>query len=336
MISIELPLSIQLDQLIEPLNESLKFWEIPIDSTVKLINVSENFTYLVEGSNHFKAILRVHRENYHTKRDIESELHWKDALIESGTILSPRHFLGKNGQAVQVLNLPNSNSIKFMVLFEHIAGKEPDENGDLTKHFKNLGVNAARMHIHSIGWELSQDFSRHKWDLNTIFGKNATWGNWRDAPQVTSKVKTVLEKVELLVKQRLQNYGQGYDCFGLIHSDMRLANLIIDHQDTWIIDFDDCGFGWYLYDFAAGISFMETDTRIPKLKQAWLDGYTSIRGLKKVDFVEIDTLVMLRRMALLAWIGSHSEAPEPKALADGFAKQTAELGEKFLNFSYLY
>ena len=40
---------------------------------------------------------------------------------------------------------------------------------------------------------------------------------------------------------------------------------------------------------------------------------------------------MLRRMALLAWIGSHIEAPEPRALAPGFAETTARLGRDWLN-----
>jgi len=39
---------------------------------------------------------------------------------------------------------------------------------------------------------------------------------------------------------------------------------------------------------------------------------------------------MLRRMALLAWIGSHIEAPEPQELAPGFASKTSELGQIWL------
>jgi hypothetical protein len=35
-------------------------------------------------------------------------------------------------------------------------------------------------------------------------------------------------------------------------------------------------------------------------------------------------------MALMAWIGSHIEAPEPQALAPGFAATTARLGQDYL------
>jgi hypothetical protein len=39
---------------------------------------------------------------------------------------------------------------------------------------------------------------------------------------------------------------------------------------------------------------------------------------------------MLRRLTLLAWIGSHIEAPEPQAMAPDFARVTAELGTTYL------
>jgi len=116
----------------------------------------------------------------------------------------------------------------------------------------------------------------------------------------------------------------------LIHADMRLANLLVGPAGTQLIDFDDCGFGWYLYDFAAGISFIEDHPQVPALKEAWVKGYRTVRALPVDEEAEIDTFVMLRRMALLAWIGSHMEATEPQALAPDFARVSAELGAAYL------
>ena len=64
--------------------------------------------------------------------------------------------------------------------------------------------------------------------------------------------------------------------------------------------FDDCGLGWFLYDFAAGISFMEDHPQVPALKAAWVRGYRKRRALSADEAHEIDTFVMLRRMALCA------------------------------------
>jgi Ser/Thr protein kinase RdoA (MazF antagonist) len=147
---------------------------------------------------------------------------------------------------------------------------------------------------------------------------------------VDSFVRAVLEKVETVVSTRLAAFGKSPDRYNLIHADMRLANLLVNAAGIRVIDFDDCGWGWFMYDFAAAISFIEDDPQVAALKAAWLRGYQSVRKLTDADVYEIDTFIMLRRMALLDWIGSHIEAPEPQALAPGFAATTAALGEKYL------
>jgi Ser/Thr protein kinase RdoA (MazF antagonist) len=171
------------------------------------------------------------------------------------------------------------------------------------------------------------------WDERAVFGKSATWGDWRAAPNVTQDVREVLERVESVVKARLTAYGKNADRYGLIHADLRLANVLIDGESLHLIDFDDCGFGWFGYDFAAAISFMENDPSVPTLKAAWLSGYRRVRKMDEDDMAMIDTFVMLRRLALLAWIGSHMESTEPQALAPEFARISAALGAAYLEMT---
>jgi Ser/Thr protein kinase RdoA (MazF antagonist) len=218
-----------------------------------------------------------------------------------------------------------------MVLFKFVDGVAPSEDGDLAPGFEALGRIAARCHEHVLAWQKPQDFRRLTWDVETVFGPAPTWGRWQDAPGVDGQIGALLARVEDKVRARLAVFGKAPDRFNLIHADMRLANLLIDSNETRLIDFDDCGLGWFLYDFAAAISFIEDDPRIPDMKAAWLEGYRSLRALSDEDEAEMDTLVMLRRMALLAWIGSHIEAPEPQALAPDFADRTAALGEAWLS-----
>ena len=220
-----------------------------------------------------------------------------------------------------------------MVLFEFVEGTQPDEEGDLESAFEELGEIAARTHEHSEVWQRPDNFERLVWNIETVFGEHPNWGDWRDAPNITPDIKKVLERVEKRIRQRLAAFGANEDQYGLIHADMRLANLLTGPKGTRLIDFDDCGFGWFLYDFATGVSFIEDDPRVPALKQAWIRGYEKVRVLSDAEKAEIDTFVMLRRMALLAWIGSHLEAPEPQELAPSFARVTADLGAQWLKES---
>jgi Ser/Thr protein kinase RdoA (MazF antagonist) len=99
-----------------------------------------------------------------------------------------------------------------------------------------------------------------------------------------------------------------------------------------VIDFDDCGFTWFMYDFATTVSFMEDHPRVPELREAWLEGYRAVAPLDAADEAELDTFVMLRRLLLVAWIGSHHTfATEAAELGAGFTAGTCTLAEHYLS-----
>ncbi|MGB8622441.1 MAG: phosphotransferase [Paracoccaceae bacterium] len=326
----EMPLEKQLKHLDVMANDALVLWNLPDGARARLINVSENATYLVEAGE-TKAVLRIHRENYHTRRAIECELAWAEALNRESEVMTPGVITGRDGEEIQQASSDALPFPRYMVMFEFVEGHQPDESHDLEGPFEELGEIAARTHVHSIGWKRPQPFERLTWNLDTVFGTDPTWGHWRDAPNVTPEVEAVLARVEDTVKARLTAFGLGPERYGLIHADMRLANLLIGERGTRLIDFDDCGMGWFLYDFATGISFMEDHPKVPALREAWVRGYRKVRDLSAAEEAEIDSFVMLRRLALLAWIGSHIEAPEPQELAPDFARVSAELGEEYLS-----
>ena len=99
-----------------------------------------------------------------------------------------------------------------------------------------------------------------------------------------------------------------------------------------VIDFDDAGFAWFMYDFATTISFMEDHPRVPELRAAWLDGYRAVAPLDAAEEAVLDTFVMLRRLLLVAWIGSHHTfATEAAELGAGFTAGTCALAEQYLS-----
>lgn len=319
-----------IDRLTTVVAASIGRWPVPVRATVRLINVAENWTYLVSASG-WRSVLRVHRPGYHTLNAIRSELVWQGELRADSVVDTPGIIAGVDGDLVQEITFPEAHAPLRMVMFAFVKGEQPHEDQDLAVSFQTLGQIAARLHKHTQDRQVGTGFERLSWDTATILGPVAPWGDWRAAPNVTQSVCDVLERVEQAVTTRLAAYGKARDRFGLIHADMRLANLLVDGATVRLIDFDDCGFGWYLYDFATAISFMEDHPQVPALRAAWIEGYRSERSLDEVHIAELDTLVMLRRLALLAWVGSHMDATEPQVLAPDFARVSAELGVQYLN-----
>jgi len=295
-----------LDRLTALANASLSLWSLPSGATARLINISENATFLIEAADGYRSILRVHRQDYHTRNAIGCELAWMQDLGANGGVITPATIAGRDGEEIQENRIDGLPGSRYLVMFEFVEGVEPDENEDLVAPFEELGEIAARTHVHSSG-------------------------DWRDAPAMTSDARAVMQRLEDTVRRRLTAFGDSVERYGLIHADMRLANLLIHEGSTRLIDFDDCGLGWFLYDFAAGISFMEDHPQVPALKDAWVKGYRKVRPISPEEENEMDTFIMLRRMALCAWIGSHQEVDIAQELSPVFVPVTVELGEKYLN-----
>lgn len=310
--------------------QSLHMWGVEPGSTAKLINLSENATYRVDQPTGVPTILRIHREGYHSDNAIECELAWIEALRVDGAAITPIAIPGLDGNLIQSGQVNGLSGNRRMVMFELVDGVEPDESQDLIGPFENLGEITARMHLHTIDWKLPDNFERLIWDADHILAPDATWGYWHNGPAMTPEAEIVLAKLVALLFERLNNYGKGKDRFGLIHADMRLANLLVSDNGTRVIDFDDCGLGWYLYDLATAMSFFEDSPKVPELTEAWLKGYQKVRKLSEEDLAEIDTFIMLRRMALLAWIGSHSETDLAKEQGVAFTAGTVELANRYL------
>ena len=133
------------------------------------------------------------------------------------------------------------------------------------------------------------------------------------------------------MRERLESYGSGPDRFGLIHADLRLANLLVDGSTITVIDFDDCGFGWFFYDFGTAVSFIEDDPALPEWQDSWVAGYRTRRPIAAADEDMLSSFVFLRRLMLLAWMGTHSHSKESRTKAITYAHGSCMLAEHYLS-----
>lgn len=293
-----------------------------------LLNVSENTTYLVRDGAGREAVLRVHRTGYHTKEAIESELAWMAALRAEAGVRTTEPIAALDGE--RVVTGTAGTETRHCVMFRRLPGAAPEEGDGLVGRFAELGELTARLHRHARGWRRPPGFSRFSWDFDTTLGARPRWGPWTDGLGVGPAERAVLGRLAEVIGARLAAYGRGPERWGLVHADLRLANLLVDGADTYVIDFDDCGFGWYLYDLATALSFIEHNPLVPDMIDAWLRGYTREHPLSAAERAEIPTFVMLRRLLLVAWIGSHSTVPEARALGSEFTKVSCDLAETYL------
>jgi len=333
----------QLQHLEYVARRSLPLWGIEVNAEVKLLSLSENATYLIYSEqspvidnqgNPQPVILRVHRTGYHTHNAIRSELAWMKALQAEEKLTTPQAIAGTNGEYIQKINTEKLRESRFAVLFELIPGEAPDES-QLIEPFKRLGAVTARMHKHARQWQRPDYFERLIWDFDGCLGEVQLWGDWHDGPGLTNEGSVLLENAQVLIQQRLRSFGSDADKFGLIHADLRLANLLESDGETRVIDFDDAGLGWFMYDVAGAVSFIETRGDLTQLIAAWIAGYRTQGELSTEEIAEIPTFILLRRMTLLAWIASHAETELAQQQGEEFTRGTVRLAGKYLQGDFL-
>lgn len=310
--------------------EAVRRFALPEGVRSTLINVSENATYrLDDPATGDRWALRVHREGYHSPTAIASELAWLAALKESGAAVVPTPLPGRDGALIQSVAAEGLPRPRNVVLFAWESGAEPAAND--AAGFEKLGETAARMHAHVRAWTPPPWFERHTWNFDTSLGATPHWGRWRDGMGLTPEIEAALAETVAAIERRLARFGTGPDVFGLVHGDMRLANLLVDNGAVKVIDFDDCGFSWFLYDCATTVSFFEDAPEVPDLLAAWVRGYRRFGNLSPEEEAEIPTFVMLRRILLIAWIGSHSDTDLARSMGVAYTQGTVPLCERYLS-----
>ncbi|TIC88872.1 aminoglycoside phosphotransferase [Nocardioides sp. GY 10113] len=314
--------------------QALQHYGIDNHADLRLISLSENGTYLVrrfDGAEPRRLILRVHRPGYQTLDSIHSELTWMDRLREDAGIPTPR--VVSTAAGARVADLGEHHRARFVVAFTVVDGVTGEEATDRVS-MAELGAITAGMHRHATAWARPPGFERFAWDVEACLGPQARWGSVSGSPGVRAVDLTLLGGAADVVRGRLAAYGRGPDRYGLIHADLRLANLMLDptapESTLTVIDFDDCGFGWFLYDLAAAISWLEHEPATPDAIAEWLAGYQEVRPLSDADLSMIPTLVMLRRLMLTAWLGSHPDSPPAQEWGDKYAAGTVDLARRYL------
>ena len=319
---------------LEPVaRRALAEYGVAPDAALTLLNVSENATYAVDDpATGERTVLRIHRHGYHDAAEIESELAWLDALRSDTGVRTPRVLPTLDGRRLLAMPEEGQPDPRHVVRFEFLPGVEPAEAGEsLPQSFELLGGLTARMHDHALTWRRPAGFSRFAWDYDGAFGTVARWGRWQDGIAVGEEERKVLGRLDATLRTRLARFGTDPHRYGLVHADLRLANLLEDGDQCYVIDFDDSGFGWFLYDFGTAVSFFEDDPRVPELTDAWTRGYRSVRELPAEDAAEIPTFILMRRLLLVAWIGSHSGTDLARSMGADYTAGSCDLAEAYLS-----
>ncbi|MCZ6721834.1 MAG: phosphotransferase [Proteobacteria bacterium] len=299
------------------------------DVELSLLEHRENAVYkVVIGATGERFALRVHRHGYHTENAIRSELKWMSALTKAG-VLCPAAVPALDGDLIQVVEVPEVPQPRVCDLFHWIEGSPPKDD-DIVVSFRTLGELSARIHLQATNWPRPDGFERHTWDEMGLLGENALWGRFTDLEALSGEQRALLIRARDRALERLIRFGKTPDRYGLIHADLMPENILIDGDEVRVIDFDDSGFGWHLYDLATALYFHLEADYLEAIRESWLSGYGAVTPLPERHIEEIDTLVLARALVCLGWVHTRRETRNAIELTDWLIDLACEVALSFL------
>lgn len=226
-----------------------------------------------------RSLLRLHERRVVGRTALRSEMLWLRSLISEARLNVPEPVPAADGSLVVRVGAEGTQESRLCVLLRWVSGM--NKTSALTSEdLFSVGSHVARLHQHSEHYAFPEGFRRpHAYDWERVFGqKSPLWSKSEDVYS-QSELKVFRNAAERIDRD-LRELSKERDAFGLIHTDLTPENFVFHNGEAYVIDFDSCGWGHYLYDLAVTLSALEAyGERSAEMRAAFLEGYQRERLL---------------------------------------------------------
>ncbi len=278
-----------------------------------------NTTFRVDA-NGGPYVLRINRPGVHTAATIGSEMAWLTALRRETDLGVPEPMTTRDGSPVVVASDVGVPEPRVSVLLRWLDGRFVDKRL-APRHMRLVAALQARLHDHADGWTPPVGFARPRTDTLTDSAKRESIAGSAGAARpgehpTRGDAERSLRLVEELLSAEdaalfaaaldvvwtaTRELGAQPDTFGLIHGDLHYQNVLFRAGEVQAIDFDDCGWGFYLYDLEVPLWELESREGYAAMRTALRDEYSRLRPLPARYESHMAAFAVLRRMQILIW-----------------------------------
>ena len=271
--------------------------------------------------------LRLHRPGYQSAAGIEAELRWSEALAVAG-FPCPRPARTAAGALVEADGEGAASAVEWIDA-EPLSALSPGaaERLDLTR---DTGRLLARLHAAADQVAALPPCARPGWHRAGLTGPDPLWGRYWENLDASRAEAAAL----LAARDRAAGWLRGWAAgaradIGPIHADALQENVMrAPDGRLWLIDFDDCGMGYRLYDPGAALVQFWDDPMLPDLTAAMAEGYAEARGLDSGEVADLlPRFTALRALASAGWI--MSRAPRGDARHAVYVRRALTLARAF-------
>jgi Ser/Thr protein kinase RdoA (MazF antagonist) len=237
---------------------------------------------------------------------VETELRWLAVLAEAGMHV-PRPVPDRRGRWFTLEETPGAPA-RAVLMLQWLPGRIL-EAGLREAHLQRLGRFIARLHAcakrPAAATLATTGRLAYVPDL-------AAWADGRIAiaHRMPLQLRRAIASAAARLHDQLSELPKSPACWGFLHGDLHLWNVLQHGNQAGAIDFSECGFGHHALDAAAALQYLKHPlperptpaVAYTRLRDALLEGYAQARTLPAGFARQIDLYIAARTIATIEWI----------------------------------
>jgi Ser/Thr protein kinase RdoA (MazF antagonist) len=240
------------------------------------------------------------------------EMTWLAALSHEGGLPVPEPIPSLVGKLLTRITTPGVPEGRLVSLMRWVDGRSRTTDFRLS-HFHAWGRMVARLHAFAAGWQPPEGFERFVWDWEGLLGGR---GFSCSVEELVASMPEPLQEPFRIVSSEaravMEDLGKGPDAYGMIHGDMYPDNVLFKAGEVIPIDFEDCGFGHWLWDIALPLGRQPWTEEWYRQRDAFLEGYAQVRTLPESQLQHIDLFMAAQYATMVLWASAFIRDDPPR------------------------
>ncbi len=264
---------------------------------------------------------------------VSSELTWLAALSQDAGLPVPEPIRTLDGRLLTTITIPEVPQEKIVSLMRWIDGHRLTK-GFRPHHLRAWGQMVARMHKFAGDWKPPVGFNRPHWDwAGQLGGRDFRYPVDELVASMPRRFQEPFQIVSQRVQKVMQGLGKRPEAFGIIHSDMYPENILFKAGEVFPIDFEDCGFGYWMWDIAVALCYWPWTEDWYWMRDAFLEGYAQKRTLPDSQLVHLDLFMAAQYATMVLWASMFIK--NDPAMRAEYEKWRDREGKKLLRYAEL-
>lgn len=290
--------------------KALEQYDLQVEQ-VKFFTIETNTMFQIRTEDSEKLMLRIYSDEETTLKENQAEMFWLDALMRSTDLNVSEPVARRDGEYITIVRVPGVPGERRCVLFRWIPGRTL-ENSLSPENYYKFGQTLAKLHEHASTLKPLPPYIQPKqWDKVFYYPDEPVVYNAPEYRHLFPPNRiAIIDKVIGLADDVFARLFANKDDQILIHGDLHYWNVHLHRGELYVIDFEDINLGYPVQDIAVTLYYGRDREGYLKWKDAFKEGYASIRDWPAESERTIETLMAARSVMFINYVARIDPSPQ--------------------------